>query len=129
MNPFEYVKDISEGKENLLKKYNLPSSDYVPYLVNNALSRFPDCIYLVNYLNRNYNLPNDMQYEFLLHTVEKSKRYSGKWAKEKEPNNDLAIVMEYFDYSRETAMKVLPAMTEERLKEMKISLEKGGFYD
>ena len=127
MNPFDYINDINFNKENVIRNSGNPELAeklYNPYLVNKALSQFPDTARIANEMNLHYILDKKMQFEFLLNIVRKKKRFT-KWAK-KEDNEDLDLVAEYYGYSYEKARQALNLLTNEQIKIIKEKRFKGG---
>ena len=55
--------------------------DYVPYVVNRAVSYHNDCLPYVAELNRLNHLDKDMQYQYLLNSIRSMKRPFKKWQK------------------------------------------------
>lgn len=102
----------------------LSESNYNPFLVNRGLSYFVDTIMLANEMNLHFNLDSKMQYEFLLHSVRKKKRFS-KWHKAVK-SEDLELVMEFYNVSQRKAEQALHVLTEPQLKIIKEKLHKGG---
>ena len=118
-NPFNYVKSINEKTE-----YIDNVRDYNAYLTNQALSYSMDTIMFAQELNQFPNLPAEAQYDLLYNSVRKGKRYS-KWYKAEEVDN-LEMVMEYYDYSKEKALAALQVLSQRDIKEIKQSLDRGG---
>ena len=58
-NPFDWVKSISETKENLLDTRE--SNAYNPYIVNKSLSHQIDCLLFSNEMNSRHFLDKDIQ--------------------------------------------------------------------
>ena len=79
---------------------------------------------LANTMNCHPNLPPDVQYDFLYHTVRKAQRY-GKWHKPEE-HPHLETVMKYFCYSKQKALEALKVLTQSDIKNMLEDMEKGG---
>lgn len=65
MTPFDFSNDISHKKEHIMTDDYLESL-YVPFVVNRALSLFPDTLFHVNEMNLNSHLDNKLQYELSL---------------------------------------------------------------
>ena len=127
MTPFDYIKAISESKQNLMvgtDNDELAEKDYEPFIVNRGLSFFPDTILYVNEMNTRASLDKIPQFLFLLNSIRPRKRYS-KWLK-KEKLEDVQIVSEYYGYSLAKSKEALKVLTTEQVKIMKTSLEKGG---
>jgi hypothetical protein len=127
MTPFDYIKAISESKQNLMigtDNDELAEKDYEPFIVNRGLSFFPDTILYVNEMNTRASLDKIPQFLFLLNSIRPRKRYS-KWLK-KEKLEDVQIVSEYYGYSLAKSKEALKVLTQEQIKIMKTALEKGG---
>ena len=123
MSPFDYLKAINETKEDIM----LTSQDekkYAPFIVNRGLSFFMDTIFQVNELNRNYHLEARLQFDYLLNSVRKKKRYS-KWLKP-EKLQDLDVVKEYYGFGNQKAKDALSILTKEQLDYIKDKLNQGG---
>ena len=123
MSPFDYLKAINETKEDVMLT---PEDErkYSPFIVNRGLSFFMDTIFQVNELNRNYHLEARLQFDYLLNSVRKKKRYS-KWLKP-EKLQDLDVVKEYYGFSNEKAKDALSTLSEDQLAFIKDKLNQGG---
>jgi hypothetical protein len=119
----DILKSINLTKDkDLIDQYN--ESDYPAWVVNRALSFYPDTILQVNELNQRPYLPKTMQYKYLVECIRKKNRYS-PWLKVKlDPG--VQLIKEYFGYSTRKAREVLPMFTNEDLEELKLILDKGG---
>ena len=119
----DILKSINLTKDtDLIDVYN--ESDYPSWVVNRALSFYPDTILQVNEINQHSQMPRTMQYKYLLYSVRKKNRYS-PWLKVKlDPG--VQLIKEYFGYSTRKAREVLPMFTNEDLEELKLLLDKGG---
>lgn len=119
----DILKSINVTKDtDLIDVYN--ESDYPSWVVNRALSFYPDTILQVNEINQHSQMPRTMQYKYLLYSVRKKNRYS-PWLKVKlDPG--VQLIKEYFGYSTRKAREVLPMFTNEDLEELKLILDKGG---
>lgn len=108
------------------KKYVLETEkDYVPFVVNRALSYHKDCILYVNQMNMNHGLPQKLQYQYLLNTIRPLKRKFQPWQKQ-VVIKDLDCVKEYFGYSNEKAKEALRILSDQQIAFIKEKLEKGG---
>ena len=126
-NPFVYVDSVSYTKKNLMRgtaNDELAERGYKPFLANKALSYHQDAILYANELNRRPQLDNKLQYEFLLNSLRKRKRYA-KWQK-KVDDVSLELIMEYFGYGRAEALHALKVLTDEQLAMIEVALDKGG---
>jgi Bacteriophage clamp loader A subunit len=123
MNPFDFVNAINKTKEDLLKE---PEAEkhYPSYMVNKALSYFPDTILYANEINQYHHLDSKLQFHFFLNSIRPARRFA-KWVK-KQNDNDLTAVMEYYGYSPEKARSALSILSSDQLITIKQKLEKGG---
>ena len=127
MKPFDFVNAINFSKEDLIRDSDnaeLAEKIYAPYLTNKSLSYFTDTILLVNEINQRAQADNILQFDFLINSVRKRKRFS-KWYK-REQNEDLELIANHYGYSYEKAKQVLPLFTEEQLNIIKKKNYKGG---
>ena len=102
----------------------LAERGYNPWIVNNALSYFPDTILHSNLMNINHHIPSRPQYEFFLSSLRPKKRFA-KWVKE-EVNDDLELVMKYFEFNRSNARDVMSLLTVDDINEIRALYEEGG---
>jgi hypothetical protein len=130
MNPFDFVNSINQTKVDMMtgtENDELAEKGYVPFIVNKALSYFPDTLLYANEVNQLAHLDNKLQYQYLLNSIRPSKRFS-KWAK-KEDSDDLEVVKEYYGYSNEKAYQALSILSKDQLNHIKKQLEQGGIYE
>jgi hypothetical protein len=123
VSPFEFIKAINETKEDVIVD-DVSEKKYSPFIVNRGLSFFMDTIFQVNELNRNHHLDSRLQFDYLLNSVRKKKRYS-KWLKP-EKLQDLDVVKEYYGFSNEKAKDALSTLSEDQLAFIKDKLNQGG---
>jgi hypothetical protein len=123
MNPFAYVNSITFGKEDLMVD-DLAKKDYQPFLVNRALSYFPDCIRFAAMINKMAYLDKKLQFHFLLNIIRPKKRYS-PWAK-KENLEAIELIKEYYGYNEIKARQALLILTEDQIDIIRSRLYKGG---
>ena len=97
---------------------------YEPYIINKAMSYFPDTILFADDMNKFYDLPKKLQYLYYINNVKPKKRFS-KWAKK---NNDesLDLVKKYFNYNDKKAEAALKILTTTQIKMIKEKQEIGG---
>ena len=94
-------------------------------MVNKGLSYFPDTVMYANEMNHHYGIPKEWQFQFLLNSIPKKKRFS-KWAKKDAQTDTLIMVMDYFGYSEEKAKQAVSILTDDQLAMIKEKLYKGG---
>jgi hypothetical protein len=120
----EIVPSILQTKKNPFKD-ELDYKDYVPFVVNRALSFHQDCVLYANELNLSPGIDKDMQYQFYLNTIRSMKRKFQPWQKTSTDKN-IEAVKTYFGYSNEKAKEALRILTEEQIAEIIIKTDKGG---
>jgi len=123
MNPFEYVNQINYGKKDIMVD-DLAERSYNGFMTNRSLSYFLDTVLLANEMNVHHHLDNRLQFDFLINTVRKKRRFA-KWAKPIELS-DLEVVKEYYGYSNDKAKAALTLLSNEQLSDLKNKVNKGG---
>lgn len=123
MSPFDYVNSINQTKEDIMTD-DISEKKYNAFLINRSLSYFYDTVAIANEMNLNPHLDNRLQYDFLRNIVRKKKRFS-KWDKADKLDN-VNNIMEYYGYSREKALQVLPLLNIDQLSFISNKLNKGG---
>ena len=125
MNLGEALNSINFTKKNLIRNddgsINEDEAKTFPsFIVLRSLSYHADCIPYVAFLNqfmtKEHNMTNAMQYEFLLHTIPKGKRFS-KWAKP-ATEKSLELIMEYNNVSYDVAKGQLRLLNKEQIAEL-----------
>lgn len=124
---FDFVDAITTTKEDLFQDPEA-KMDYVPFLVNKALSFYGDTVLYANELNQHASLPKEQQFYFYLNSIPKKKRFS-KWVNKDKESKSLNIVMEYYGYSAREAENILSVLTKEQLTMIEEKLNKGGRND
>ena len=121
----EYLNSINITKKNLMDGDDpLYERKYPAYIINKCLAPFNETIMLVNEMNKHCHLDNKLQYDFLLNSLKKQKRFAS-WMKASKERN-LEYVKEYFGYNNEKTRAVLNILTDEQIATIKIKLNKGG---
>lgn len=99
--------------------------DYVPFVINRALSFHYDCVMQVNEMNKLPSADRILQYQFLLNTIRSYKRPFQKWQK-REDIDGLDAVKEYYNYSNEKAKDAMSILSDDDIMEIKKRINKGG---
>ena len=120
----EIVPSILQNKKSPFKD-ELDYKDYVPFVVNRALSYHIDCVLYANQMNLHPELEKDLQYQYLLNTIRPMKRKFQPWQKS-EVNKDIECVKTYFGYSNQKAKEALRILNDEQIAEIKRKTDKGG---
>ena len=70
----DYMNAINHKKEDLMAgEDEFWEKKYPAYIVNKALSAFPDCILYVNEMNRMHYLDKRLQFQFFLNSIRPKK--------------------------------------------------------
>lgn len=122
LSPFEFVSSINDKKYVMVD----PEAErqYIPFVVNRALSNFVDAMPYVYFLNTHPNLPNKMQYDYLYFGLRKMKRY-GKWNK-LENHEYLDDVVKFYKVNRQKAMAIIERLTAEQLHQLRSKMSNFG---
>ncbi len=121
----DYLNAINHEKTPLMDTDDeVWEKKYSPFIINKCLAPFPDTIHLVNEMNLHNHLDSKLQFDFLLNTVRTRKRYT-PWMKASKTKN-LEYVKEYYGYNNEKARSALKLLSDEQIKTIKNSLDKGG---
>lgn len=122
-SPFDYITNIS------YKKIPNPwteedDRDYNSFVVNRTFSYFPDTVALANEMNFRHHAPPRTQFDFLINTARKRKRFE-KWIK---PiiGSDIEVIKKYYGYNTKHAEIVLSLLTAEQVSELRDKVSKGG---
>lgn len=123
MSPFDHLNAINDTKQNLIVD-EITEKEYNPFMVNRGLSYFPDTVLFANEMNLVPHLDKKPQFDFLINTIRKRKRFS-KWAKP-ETESDLEVVKEYYGYSNEKARQALTLLSPDQIAIIRTKVSKGG---
>lgn len=127
MTPFDFVNSITHKKQNLFDQYSTEdeaNQEYVTYIINRALSLYPDTVLTANEMNMRAHLDKKLQYEYLLNTIRPMKRFA-KWVKRVE-SEDLEMVKKYYNFNNQKAKQALMILQPDELESIKQQLQKGG---
>ena len=128
MNPFDFVKEIQRGKKDIIRTSENPvkaEALYNPFIVNRALSFYPDSILHANEVNRHRDLDHLLQFDYLINSIRSMKR-DHTWIKKPGEDEDVEMLASYFGMSSKKAAEALRVLTKEQLKAIKIKTIKGG---
>jgi hypothetical protein len=120
----EVLPAILQTKQNPFQD-DLDYKDYVPFVINRALSFHQDCILYANEMNLHPGMYKDAQFQFYLNTIRPMKRKFQPWQKSLS-DKDLECVKQYFGYSNEKAKEALRILTDEQIADIKTKISKGG---
>ena len=125
--PFKFfLRSINTTKENVLLDDSNGKIEeaYNPFIINKSLSHFPDTIMQSNTMNQYFELDKKLQYDFLLNSIRKKKRFS-RWIKSNIEEN-VEIVKQYYKVGNEKAVEILSLLNDEQISTIKSELSEGG---
>ena len=120
----DWLNSINQTKQNLIDEDPLLEKEYSPYIINRCFSGHLDSVLFANEMNRYHFLAKKLQYDFLLNSLRKKKRFS-PWLRQYKIK-DLDYVKRYYGYSNEKAQQALRILTTEQLNFIKSKFETGG---
>ena len=121
----DYLNAINHKKEDLMASDDeFWEKKYPAFIINKALSAFPDCILFVNEMNRMHHLDKRLQFQFFLNSIRPKKRFS-KWLRSSKIKN-LEYVKEYYGYNNEKAKQALDILDDEQIEHIKRIINRGG---
>jgi hypothetical protein len=119
----DWLNSINQNKQDLSEDPDA-CKKYPAYIVNRCLSGHIDAVLFANEMNKHPNLSKDMQYQFMLHSLRKKKRFS-PWLRQEKIDN-LELVKKYYGYSNEKAQQALHVLTPDQIKYIRKKLDTGG---
>ena len=119
----DWLNSINQNKQDLSEDPDA-CKKYPAYIVNRCLSGHIDAIMFANEMNKWNQTSKDMQYQFLLHSLRKKKRFS-PWLRQEKIDN-IELIKQYYGYSNEKAKQALDILTDEQIATVKQKLRKGG---
>ena len=120
MNPFDYTKAINDTKQDIMVD-DIAEKGYNSFMVNRGLSYFNDTVLMANEMNVQHHIDSRLQFDFLINTIRKQKRFS-KWLKA-DKTDSLEAVKEYYGYSNEKALQALKILNKEQLNFIPLTIK------
>lgn len=123
---FDFLSAVSYTKENLLRNTDDPSlvKVYNPFMINRGLSYHVSSIMDANIMNQCAILDPDMQFEYLLNTVRKERRFS-KWFKP-EANENIELISKHYNVNQQRAQEYLAILSTDQIEKIKDMYYIGG---
>lgn len=122
MKVWDWINTINANKPVDTTKEDM--KDYVPFVVNRAMSYFPDTILCANDMNLTHHIDKDQQYTYYINTVRPARRYK-QWGKVNNAG-EVEIISEYYQVSPSKAKTLAPIHTAEQIEYMRRAVDKGG---
>ena len=120
----EIIPSILQTKKSVIND-DIDAKDYVPFVVNRALSYHIDCVLYANEMNMRAQAPVKWQFDFLKNSIPKKKRFS-KWHKKEATTDQIKLVMKHYKYSEKRAIEALSIMSAKQIMELQQSYDHGG---
>ena len=127
MSPFDFLNAINDTKQNMFDDPQA-EKDYNAFLINRGLSYFPDTIMYANEMNKNSMISKKMQFDFLMNSIPKRKRFS-KWHKKDVSTDKLLLIQNYYKYNEARALEIMDLLTDEKIIIIENKMNKGGRND
>lgn len=124
MSPFDFLKTITQTKENLMDQSDLNERDYEPFLVNRGLSYYPDTIFYAQQATEYSHLDKRLQYDYLFYAIPQKKRFAA-WPK-KIDQTTLECVKRVYGYGNEKAIEAMSILKPEQIAEILRICDGGG---
>lgn len=127
IDAFTFVRAIMEEGRNLLGERPDLLSDYrsARFLINRALSFYPDTILTAQAVNERPWMPDPMHAIFLINMVRAKNRGRRKWGK-RDRDERLPSLMRYYQCSERDASAMIDLHTEEQLTQIDEQFDTGG---
>lgn len=106
----EIIPSIMSNKEYALED----DKDYVPFVVNKALSFHRDTFMDAVRMNGLYGLDRRLQYDYMFFSVRKANRRFVPWMKPHK-SEDIELLKRHFGYSHRRAVEALTILTKEQV--------------
>lgn len=119
---FDFYESISHTKNNLLEE-GRSEKEYLPFIINKALSQHSDGVLYANEMNLWRDLDPKLQYEYLLSAVRKRKRPGVKWSKPEE-SEAIEAVCFWYQVSPQKAREALLIMNSDHVKTLIAEMKK-----
>ena len=97
---------------------------YVPWRTNSYFANFIDTVFYANMMNMYYDLDPSLQYDFMMASVPKKKRFFKRATSIN--NDDFSLVQDVYKYNVQRTRDALAVLTKEQLATLKNKIEKGG---
>lgn len=124
---FDFISAINFDKKNLIRDSENPEACakiYAPFMTNRALSFHISSIMDANIMNQCSGLDGQLQFEYLLNSVRKEKRFS-KWFKP-EANEDLDLICVHYQCNKSRAQEILNLLPADELDAIRSTHTTGG---
>lgn len=122
----DLFKDIIGSIKNGKEPAEFDEKEYVPFIVNKAISFMPDGVLHANEMNIRASIPRRAQYLYLYHTIRKKFRKFEPWIKKDGKDEKVQLLAEFLGISTKKARMKADLYSDEKMAIIKEKLDKGG---
>ena len=118
MELFDYLKSLTERKEDLDFDDDEVRKGYQPFLINRFISMSEVFIPLVNEINK-FEVPKNVHFKYFFSTIPKRKQFF-KYIKKKKDLSlvEKKLIAKYFEVGLNEAEKYIQLLDESQIKEV-----------
>jgi hypothetical protein len=120
---FEFLKNISQKKENILNEETKKS--YSPYIINRYLSMHQGTILYAQEMNIRPSISSEMHYEYLINAVRPMYRRF-EYKKAEKDHDDILLLSKYYECSITKARDYFKLHTIEEILSIASKYNEGG---
>ena len=118
MNIFDYLKSMTENKDDLDFSNDEVSKGYQPYMINRYISMIDVFAEFVNEINK-YDLPKDIHYNIYKSILPKRKLFFPYIKKSKDLDlEEKKYIAKYFEIGLKEAEEHIKILSEEQIHEI-----------
>lgn len=122
---WRYENSISSGKKVPL------DGEYSQWRTNSVFANHRDVVLITNEVNINYNINDQMHYDYMFGSVRKEKRWAKKESKEEKKQREQEqalhnLVSDFYKYNAQRTKEALRILTPEQIEFIKERTYKGG---
>lgn len=125
LNSINYTKDnILNGLDDFERSVAVKEYGKLVFVINRTLSYSIDTLMYVNEINQRIGISPKLQFDYLINSIRKRKRFN-RWSRRPKIEN-LALIKEYFYYNDVKAEEIISLLSEDDLITIKENMIKGG---
>lgn len=116
----EVIPSLTEKKYLYKETDNEDEVDINLYLLNKALSYYPEGVLFANNVNVEFktNASTKMIYDYYYYSLPKSKLPYKKWGKKQVQQKEVEIIRKVYNCNEKAALEYIKLISEEDLKQM-----------
>lgn len=121
---FDFIESINNHKVDLMNS-DLAEKSYDAFMIRRGLSMSNETVFFAGRMNELHNLDSYTQYQYLLKSVPKKKRYT-KWTKKPVVSDDIKVISDYYNVSMSKATGYRKLLNNDQVETIKTILKGGG---